>query len=257
MVVEQLAADLKAGSWRSEHQAAVSRAEIEWKPAASDDLPNGANGQPVMLAKPQTFMNLSGQAVRGLMARYTILPADLLVISDDLDLPFGRLRLRLGGSPGGHNGLKSIIAEIGTTEFLRLRMGIGRPQSGEPIEWVLSPFDEAERRDLDYIRTVAAEAALYIVRHGIRAAMNVYNGRADVRGPKVDESSVGAGGPPPLGSAPFRRLAPATTETMRDLGDSLEKSGPAALPSGPKLPSPRATASRPEAPLPSPEGDHA
>lgn len=167
MVVEQLAADLKAGSWRNEHQAAVSRADVD--------------GEQVVLAKPQTFMNLSGQAVRALMERYAIPPAAVLVVSDDLDLPFGRLRLRQGGSPGGHNGLRSIIAELGTPEFLRLRLGIGRPLSGEPIDWVLSPFDEAEQRDLAHIRITAATAALYIIRHGIRAAMNVYNGRADVR----------------------------------------------------------------------------
>jgi PTH1 family peptidyl-tRNA hydrolase len=168
-VVERLAADHGSPRWREERQALVARIMVDERD--------------VLLAKPQTFMNLSGQAVRALAARYHLPPASILVISDDLDLPFARLRLRAGGSPGGHNGLRSIIAELGTQDFLRLRIGIGRPAEGDPIEYVLSPFEPAEARDLDYICRVAADEALYVVRHGIRAAMNQFNGRADAREP--------------------------------------------------------------------------
>lgn len=167
MVVDALAARLGATPWRDEQRAAVARARV-------DD-------HTLVLAKPQTFMNESGQAVRSLAAYYKIAPAQILVVADDLDLPFGRLRLRPHGSPGGHNGLRSIIAQLGTQEFARLRMGIGRPARGEPIDYVLAPFDPAERADLPHLCQVAGDAILQVLRKGLLPAMNALNGRADVR----------------------------------------------------------------------------
>lgn len=193
MVVDVLAHRLQAGPWREEQRASVSRARL------GDDI--------VLLAKPQTFMNNSGQAVRALMAYYRIAPADVLVINDDLDLPFGRLRLRPQGTPGGHNGLRSISAEIGTEDFPRLRIGIGRPAQGDPIDWVLTPFDDQEARDLDYVCQVAADVVLQALRDGLVVAMNALNGRRDVRDPVPEQDGPSDG---PIGD---RRAHAATAKS--------------------------------------------
>lgn len=136
-------------------------------------LPGG-----LTLMKPLTFMNRSGLAV-GAWARYHRLrPEEVLVVCDDLDLPFGRLRLRAQGSGGGHNGLKSVIAELGSQSFPRLRIGIGRPQgAGSTIEWVLSPFSPEEADRLATLLDAAAWAVECVVRDGVEAAMNQVNGR--------------------------------------------------------------------------------
>jgi PTH1 family peptidyl-tRNA hydrolase len=168
MVVDWLAVHLAAPVWRAERRAEVTRCRLE--------------GKDLVLAKPQTFMNASGEAVQGLAAWYHLPPAAILVITDDLDLPFGRLRLRPGGSAGGHNGLKSIIAHLGTADFPRLRLGIGRPEAGETIDWVLSPFDRDAEQDLPRLCAIAGTMVLDAVTLGVHAAMNRYNGRGDVLG---------------------------------------------------------------------------
>ena len=128
----------------------------------------------VVLAKPQTYMNLSGMAVSSLMNYYRVAPADLLVVCDDLDLPFGRIRLRPKGSSGGHRGLASIIAALGRSDFPRLRVGIGK--AGEAVGHVLGRFAAAEEPALAEILETAAAAAVMACRDGLDRAMNRYNG---------------------------------------------------------------------------------
>ena len=131
-------------------------------------------GEGVLLAEPTTFMNLSGWAVRELASFHKLAPPDLLIIYDDADLPLGRLRLRASGSAGGHNGLKSIIQELGTSEFPRLRVGVGR-QDGELKHHVLGRFDSDEKPQIDAAVKRAADAAEVFVKENILAAMNQYN----------------------------------------------------------------------------------
>lgn len=130
----------------------------------------------VALVKPQTFMNTSGQCVGPVMKFYKSTPADLLVLYDELDLPAGQLRMRAGGSAGGHNGMKSIIQSIGTQDFPRLRMGIGRPPGRmDPAAYVLQNFDAGESADVDELidRTIAAVEVW--LTSGIDLAMNRAN----------------------------------------------------------------------------------
>lgn len=130
----------------------------------------------VILAKPQTFMNDSGAAVAPLSRWYKIPPERILVIYDDLDLPFGRIRVRPGGGSGGHNGIKSIIASLGTQEFPRIRVGIGRPQRGDPVDYVLNNFDQEQEPLVPDLCERVAQAVETFLTRGIREAMNVHNG---------------------------------------------------------------------------------
>jgi PTH1 family peptidyl-tRNA hydrolase len=133
-------------------------------------------GTRVILARPQTYVNVSGEAVRDLRRRHRLRPQDILVVIDDLDLPLGRLRLRASGSAGGHNGLKSIIEALGTTEFPRLRVGIGRPPEGvDPADHVLTRFTSDERAVVDAALDRAAEAIETAITEGIETAMNRFN----------------------------------------------------------------------------------
>ncbi|MCS6881502.1 MAG: aminoacyl-tRNA hydrolase [Oscillochloridaceae bacterium] len=134
-------------------------------------------GQRVALAKPQTFMNLSGQAVSALRNWYKIDPArELLVIYDDLDLPFAKLRLRERGSAGTHNGMRSIVQQLGNGEFPRLRVGIGQPPGKmDPAAYVLSRFSREEEEALPALLDTVADAVEVVLREGLVAAMNRYN----------------------------------------------------------------------------------
>lgn len=130
----------------------------------------------VLLARPVTYMNVSGVAVRDLRRRHRLRPEDILVIVDDINLPLGRLRLRPAGSAGGHNGLQSVIEALGTTAFPRLRVGIGRPPAGvDPAEFVLTRFTAAEAPVVEQSIARAAEAVETAVTAGIEAAMNRFN----------------------------------------------------------------------------------
>ncbi len=132
----------------------------------------------ILLAKPQTYVNRSGMAVADLRRRHRVKLEDLLVIVDDLDLPPGRLRLRAGGSHGGHNGLRSIIEALGSDAFPRLRLGIGRPSAGvDPAAFVLTPFSEDERALIEPALDRAVDAVDTVVRDGLAAAMNRFNTR--------------------------------------------------------------------------------
>jgi PTH1 family peptidyl-tRNA hydrolase len=132
-------------------------------------------GLKVILAKPQTFMNLSGEAVERLARFYKVPPKDILVIYDDLDLPVGKIRLRPEGGSGGHKGMKSIIEHLGTNGFCRLRVGIGRPPHGDPVDYVLGDFAPDERIAIDEARERAVSAVELWLAEGIVVAMNKYN----------------------------------------------------------------------------------
>ena len=130
---------------------------------------------PVMLAKPLTFMNRSGAGVAALVRYYGIEPGDLLVVVDDIDLPFGRLRARASGSGGTHNGLRSVVEHMGP-EFCRLRVGVGRGDARRDLaDHVLSKFEPAEREQLESVITRAADAAEMFAAEGIITVMNTYN----------------------------------------------------------------------------------
>ena len=131
-------------------------------------------GLDVTLAKPLTWMNDSGIAVRKLLARERAPLGDLLVVVDDFALPFGKLRFREGGGPGGHNGLRSVIDELGTEKFSRLRVGIGSPERGF-VDHVLAPFQPDERERLDSLLDAAADAVEEWARHGTNKAANRFN----------------------------------------------------------------------------------
>jgi PTH1 family peptidyl-tRNA hydrolase len=131
-------------------------------------------GTPVVLAKPRTYMNLSGTAVAQLVHRFDVSPGDIIVIYDDMDLPTGKIRIRPTGGAGGHNGVASIIASLGNADFTRIRIGIGRPDSDE-VSYVLSDFDEGERKAIDEALSRAADAIRCILAEGLEAAMNRYN----------------------------------------------------------------------------------
>lgn len=133
-------------------------------------------GEVVVLAKPQTFMNRSGEAVACLVREHGIQTAAIVVINDDLDLPFGRIRIRPSGSPGGHRGLLSIAESLGGAPFSRVRVGIGRPPEGvEPADYVLEPFAAAEKEQLNDCAQRAAQSVACLMRDGIDRAMAIYN----------------------------------------------------------------------------------
>lgn len=129
----------------------------------------------VMIVKPQSFMNLSGEAVGKLFAFYKIAPHDLIVVYDDLDLPLGKMRMRPQGSAGGHHGMESIIARIGTSDFPRLRVGIGRPNPDADVDHVLGNFDADEHDVMDETFVRAVEAIDTWLVDGITKAMNTFN----------------------------------------------------------------------------------
>lgn len=129
--------------------------------------------QPVVLAKPRCFMNESGRQVGPLAKFYSVNPADVLVIHDDLDLDFGLIRLKTGGGEGGHNGLRSVATALGTKDFQRVRIGIGRPPGRkDPAAFVLEPFTAAERAQVPTICEQAADATELLIDLGLEAAQN-------------------------------------------------------------------------------------
>ena len=164
MLIDKLAAEASIECKRRECQALVGRGEVA--------------ETAVKLAKPQTFMNLSGEAVSCLLAkRKSAAPEkNLIVISDDLALPFGRIRIRERGSAGGHNGLKSIIASVGTNEFVRVRLGIQpEHQLTDTRRFVLDSFPRTARAEVEQVIEKAADAVRCILRDGVLKAMSEYN----------------------------------------------------------------------------------
>lgn len=168
MVVDALLSRARADLNHEKFQARVGQGSL--------------GGEKVLFLEPQTYMNLSGRSLAEAARFYKIAVEDILVIHDELDLPFGRLQLKAGGGSGGHNGLKSSVSSLGEDSFIRLRFGIGKPQGPNAkdrvADYVLSNFDDAERRQLDELIPQAADAAECWVRDGLSTAMNRYNKRA-------------------------------------------------------------------------------
>lgn len=153
---------------------------VRWRAAAAASIGTGEiDGRQVILAKPSTFMNLSGDAVAPLYRKHADGPEDLLVLHDDLDLPVGAVRLKRGGGTGGHNGLRSIKERIGTADFLRIRVGIGRPPAGvDPADYVLTPPAPEFLGAFDAAVAAAAVAFADIARLGFDKAMTRRNAKA-------------------------------------------------------------------------------
>jgi PTH1 family peptidyl-tRNA hydrolase len=142
----------------------------------ADVLEGRLAGRRAVLAVPRTFMNVSGGPVAGLLRYYGVAPEDLVVLHDDLDLGFGVVRLKQGGGEGGHNGLRSISAAIGTKDYLRVRFGIGRPPGRQdPADFVLKRFSGAERKELEFAVDLAADAAEALLRDGLEPAQNRFH----------------------------------------------------------------------------------
>lgn len=160
MVVDGLAKELGVSLDKNQHKAKVGQGHV--------------GREKVILVKPQTYMNLSGQAVVALMNWYKLAPEDLLVISDDMDLPAGHLRIRKNGSAGGQKGLKNIIELLGTQEFSRMRVGIGRPEHAS-VDHVLGKITTAEAEQMAPALTAAIEAIKVWTLEGTTAAMNRFN----------------------------------------------------------------------------------
>lgn len=135
-------------------------------------------GQKVILAKPQTFMNLSGESIRAMVDFYKVTPEEIIIIYDDVSLEPGQLRLRLKGSAGGHNGIKNIIAHLGTQEFPRIKVGVGaKPPRMDLADYVLSRFSQGETRLMEEAYKEAAQAAAMMMTDGAERAMNHFNAK--------------------------------------------------------------------------------
>jgi len=143
----------------------------------------------VLFVKPQTFMNLSGQSIRQVLDFYQIKADDLLVVHDDLDLPFGTVRIKVGGGDGGHKGIRSLIDHLGDATFIRVRLGIGKPAFRDDTErYVLQPVPKADLEQLAEVVRTACEAVREILAAGARPAMNRFNTRE--RGPAPDTENM-------------------------------------------------------------------
>ena len=163
MVADNLAMGLKAGSYRESCHSLVAESD--------------AAREKVVLAKPMTFMNLSGKAVSLCLDKFSLHAENLIVVHDDIDLDFGRVKIRDRGGHGGHNGMRSIMREIDNREFLRIKIGIGRPPEGvDPADYVLSRFRGEEENIVGAAVEKAAEAVMMIVEEGPVKAMNRFNG---------------------------------------------------------------------------------
>jgi peptidyl-tRNA hydrolase, PTH1 family len=169
MVVSQLAADL--GVRLSAHRSGAQVAQARLPPVA------GRPGAPLVLAVPTAYMNESGGQVTSAVRFFKVDPARLLVVHDELDLPFADLMLKRGGGEGGHNGLRSVSQSLGTKEYSRLRVGIGRPPGRmDPADFVLHDFSAAERKELPFVLADAADAVVLTVREGWDRAQERVNG---------------------------------------------------------------------------------
>jgi PTH1 family peptidyl-tRNA hydrolase len=161
MVVDELARR-HGGSWRSKFSARIAEIRLD--------------GHKLALLKPETYMNESGRSVGAAASFFKVAPEAVLVVHDESDLELGRLQLRLGGGLAGHNGLRSVAQHLKTQEFLRLRVGVGRPERGDPrplADWVLSPF--ASDEDAEALISRGADAVETIAQDGLEAAQQRYN----------------------------------------------------------------------------------
>lgn len=163
MLIDRIAVRLNARGMKVQSKAIVTDAVYE--------------DRKLILAKPQTYMNLSGQSVQGLVHFYKIPLTNIMVLSDDLDIPFGTIRIRPAGGPGGQRGLSSVIESLGTKDFARLRLGIGRPPGKmDPANFILQNFSRDEMKTISEILDRAADAVFEFVKNGLDMSMNKFNG---------------------------------------------------------------------------------
>ncbi len=160
-VIDGLAAKLKIRLYKAGYHSFYGKGTVE--------------GQEVLLAKPMTYMNNSGMAAAALCRAFGVSPGNLLVVCDDLDLPPGRLRLRSRGGSGGQKGLESVIYQLNSEDFPRLRIGIGRPDGGEAADYVLQEIPSDEEADFSHALAQAVDAAAVFINSGITEAMNRFN----------------------------------------------------------------------------------
>ncbi|QEL15268.1 aminoacyl-tRNA hydrolase [Limnoglobus roseus] len=160
-VIDYLAGGPGVGPFRQQFQAMIAEAT--------------EGGEKVLLVKPETFMNLSGRAVRAVADFYKVPLENLLIISDDFNLPLGKLRVRANGSHGGQNGLRNIQEQLGTDAYPRMRIGVGQPDAGEAVDFVLSRFKPGERVAVEDAVAKAANGVLLWLRKGLEACMNTAN----------------------------------------------------------------------------------
>lgn len=169
MVVAELAQ--RAGASPRQHKARAWVSEVRL-----GTLPGGAPGPRAVLAQPMTYMNVSGGPVAGLVRFYKVPLEQVVVLHDELDIEFGQVRLKRGGGEGGHNGLRSISQSLGTRDYLRVRLGIGRPPGRQdPADFVLSDFGPRERPELAFLLDAAADAVEIVVTQGLEAAQQRFH----------------------------------------------------------------------------------
>jgi PTH1 family peptidyl-tRNA hydrolase len=162
MVVDELLARARGSALRAKFGAEIAEVTL--------------SGKRVLLCKPMEFMNVSGQAVARVAGFWKVPVSDVVVVYDELDLPFGRLKLGAGGGHGGHNGVRSLLADLGDASFARVRVGIGRPTPGhDPANYLLSNFSRAEAKELPDLIGAAADAVETILKSGLTTAMNKFN----------------------------------------------------------------------------------
>ncbi len=167
MVADLLAGRL--GAKFSRHRRAVAQ-------VAEARLGLGADAPRLVLVKPMTYMNLSGGPVAALRQFYKVPLAQVVAVHDELDIPYGQLRLKLGGGEGGHNGLRSLSGSLGAKDYLRVRFGIGRPPGRQdPADYVLSDFSAAERKELEFLIDRAADATEALIARGLEWSQNAYH----------------------------------------------------------------------------------
>jgi PTH1 family peptidyl-tRNA hydrolase len=174
MVVDRLAARHGIRVSRKESMALVGTGVVDKTPS--------------VLAKPQTFMNVSGPSVKGLLEKYLVPPSRLILVYDELDLPWGTLRVRPKGSAGGHHGVESVIRSVGVSEFARVRLGISPGHKvANGAGYVLSPIRKAQSKELDELLDLASEAVESILAEGVEKSMTRFNGRAQGSNEKKEE----------------------------------------------------------------------
>jgi len=171
--IGQMVADEVARRWTSSFSA-LGRTHAH---VASIRLGGvGPSSVSVAIAKPMSYMNLSGGPVSALVKYYGLAPADIMVIHDDLDIPFGAIRLKRGGGSGGHNGLKDVSKALGIPDYVRVRVGVGRPPGRQaPADFVLKPFSAAERKELDLVVALAADAVEDVLTKGLAEAQQRFH----------------------------------------------------------------------------------
>jgi len=186
MAVEAIAERARADAFREKFSGVWARATL--------------GDEQAVLLEPMTYMNESGRSVQPAMAFFKIAPAQTIVIHDELDLPFGEVRLKFGGGHAGHNGLRSIMSHVGTGDFARVRVGVGRPPPGfrgDVADYVLSSFDAIERARLPDILKLVTETVLEVATRGVAAAMNVRNSRPKAGKKQAKEQREGSRSPEP------------------------------------------------------------